>query len=459
MNNKTISFFKEISNIPRESGNEKAISNYICEFAKKRNLNYLQDEYGNVIIKKYNGKNEPIIFQAHLDMVCEKDNNNHDFRKDPIEVYEAEGYLRAKGTTLGADNGIGVAQILNILDDSLKLNIEAIFTVSEETSMCGAENIDLSTIKGRLLINLDGFNKKTIITESACFYDIIMNLNYELKEQLTSSVYKIKLDGMPGGHSGFDIDKNKGNSCIELARFLNQFKQINISNFLGGTKFNVIPSQAECEFSTNLEIEQIYELINDFKNDINNRFEESTISFEKIEKNYRNRFLSDCESARFLNSIISFKHGVYSKTDEGLITTSENLGVVNLEENIFKIGVRSSRKNELDDILKYLDNFADQNNYKIEVLGNQPGFETRNDSKLIKALERAYNNSINDGKLIIIPSHVTLECGFFTEKIADLEVAIISPQIIDAHTTNERVEIESIDEFNKWIYEFLKNLK
>ena len=163
MNNKTISFFKEISNIPRESGNEKAISNYICEFAKKRNLNYLQDEYGNVIIKKYNGKNEPIIFQAHLDMVCEKDNNNHDFRKDPIEVYEAEGYLRAKGTTLGADNGIGVAQILNILDDSLKLNIEAIFTVSEETSMCGAENIDLSTIKGRLLINLDGFNKKTII--------------------------------------------------------------------------------------------------------------------------------------------------------------------------------------------------------------------------------------------------------------------------------------------------------
>ena len=180
MNNKTISFFKEISNIPRESGNEKAISNYICEFAKKRNLNYLQDEYGNVIIKKYNGKNEPIIFQAHLDMVCEKDNNNHDFRKDPIEVYEAEGYLRAKGTTLGADNGIGVAQILNILDDSLKLNIEAIFTVSEETSMCGAENIDLSTIKGRLLIKLDGFNKKTIITERACFYDIIMNLKSNL---------------------------------------------------------------------------------------------------------------------------------------------------------------------------------------------------------------------------------------------------------------------------------------
>ena len=459
MNNKTISFFKEISKIPRESGNEKEISNYICEFANTRNLDYLQDEYGNVIIKKYNGKNEPIIFQAHLDMVCEKNDNDHDFKKDPIEIYEEEGFLKAKGTTLGADNGIGVAQILNILDDSLKLNIEAIFTVSEETSMCGAENIDLSSLKGRVLINLDGFDKKTIITESACFYDIIMNLNYELKEQSFSSVYKIKIEGMPGGHSGFDIDKNKGNSCIELAKLLAQFEQINISTFSGGTKFNVIPSQAECEFSTNLKIEEIYKLINDFKKSINKRFKEATISFEQIEKSDNNKFLSKSDSLRFLKSIITFKHGVYSKTKNGLITTSENLGVVNLENKIFKIGVRSSRKIELEDILNYLDNFAEQNNYKIEILSHQPGFETNEDSRLIKALVQAYNNSINDGKLIIKPSHVTLECGFFTEKIADLEVAIISPQIIDAHTTNERVEIESIDECNIWIYEFLKKIK
>ena len=459
MNNKTISFFKEISKIPRESGNEKEISNYICEFANTRNLDYIQDEYGNVIIKKYNGKNEPIIFQAHLDMVCEKNDNDHDFKKDPIEIYEEEGFLKAKGTTLGADNGIGVAQILNILDDSLKLNIEAIFTVSEETSMCGAENIDLSSLKGRVLINLDGFDKKTIITESACFYDIIMNLNYELKEQSFSSVYKIKIEGMPGGHSGFDIDKNKGNSCIELAKLLAQFGQINISTFSGGTKFNVIPSQAECEFSTNLKIEEIYKLINDFKKSINKRFKEATISFEQIEKSDNNKFLSKSDSLRFLKSIITFKHGVYSKTKNVLITTSENLGVVNLENKIFKIGVRSSRKIELEDILNYLDNFAEQNNYKIEILSHQPGFETNEDSRLIKALVQAYNNSINDGKLIIKPSHVTLECGFFTEKIADLEVAIISPQIIDAHTTNERVEIESIDECNIWIYEFLKKIK
>lgn len=198
MNYKTISFFKEISKIPRESGNEMQISNYICEFAHKRNLQYIQDKYGNVIIKKYNGKNSPIIFQAHLDMVCETDNINHNFEKDPIEIYESNGFLKAKGTTLGADNGIGVSQILNILDDDLDLNIEAIFTVSEETDMHGAEYIDISSIKGKQMLNLDGFESNTIITESASFFDIIMNLKYKLEKKCTKNLYKIKIEGMPG---------------------------------------------------------------------------------------------------------------------------------------------------------------------------------------------------------------------------------------------------------------------
>lgn len=199
MNNKTIFFFKEISKIPRESGNEMEVSNYICEFARIRNLEYIQDKYGNVIIKKYNGKNLPIIFQAHLDMVCEKENINHNFSKDPIEIYEDGEFLMAKGTTLGADNGIGVSQILNILDDdNIKLNIEAIFTVSEETDMHGAEYIDVSEVKGRRMINLDGFENKTIITESASFFDIIMNLNFKFEKKLVKNLYIIKIEGMPG---------------------------------------------------------------------------------------------------------------------------------------------------------------------------------------------------------------------------------------------------------------------
>lgn len=198
MNGKTLDFFKEISKIPRESGNEMQISNYVCEFARIRNLDYIQDKYGNVIIKKYKGSNTPIIIQAHLDMVCEKDNIIHNFKTDPIEIYEKEGFLKAKGTTLGADNGIGVAQILNILDDELKLNIEAVFTVSEETDMHGAEKIDVSSLKGNQMLNLDGFEEKTIITESASFFDIIVNMNYKFKNEINTNLYKIKIEGMPG---------------------------------------------------------------------------------------------------------------------------------------------------------------------------------------------------------------------------------------------------------------------
>ena len=198
MNGKTIDFFKEISKIPRESGNELQISNYICEFARKKNLEYIQDKYGNVIIKKYNGKNNPIILQAHIDMVCEKENIDHNFKTDPIEIYEEDGFIKAKGTTLGADNGIGVAEILNILDDNLNLNIEAIFTVSEETDMHGAEKIDVSSLKGKQMLNLDGFEEKTIITESACFYDIILNLDYLFEKKTNKNLYKIKIEGMPG---------------------------------------------------------------------------------------------------------------------------------------------------------------------------------------------------------------------------------------------------------------------
>ena len=175
---KTINYFKELSNIPRESGNESKIADYIVDFAKLRGLEYYRDNYNNVIVKKYVKGKKIIILQAHLDMVCEKDiNKEFDFKKDSIEVVEENGYLKANGTTLGADNGIGVAQILNILDSHYDVSIEAIFTTNEETTMEGAEKIDLSSLKGKKMINLDGFDADTILIESASFTDIDIKMN------------------------------------------------------------------------------------------------------------------------------------------------------------------------------------------------------------------------------------------------------------------------------------------
>ena len=180
----TIDFFYEIAKIPRESGNEAQIAEYLCDFAKSRNLFYRRDEYNNVIIKKKNTEKEPIILQAHTDMICEKEEGiEFDFSKDPINVYEENGILRARGTTLGADNGIGIAQILNILNnDDIKCNVEAVFTATEETTMIGAEKIDVSILESKKMINLDGFEENTIIKESTCFYDIILNTNYDFNE-------------------------------------------------------------------------------------------------------------------------------------------------------------------------------------------------------------------------------------------------------------------------------------
>lgn len=442
MKSKTCDFFYEISKIPRESGNEKEISDYICNFAQNRNLEFYRDKYNNVIIKKKKGINEPIILQAHLDMVCEKElNKEFNFAKDSIELYEEDGYIKAKGTTLGADNGIGVAQILNILDSDLKVNIEAVFTVSEETTMIGAENIDLSILEGRKMINLDGFESNTIVIESAKFIDIVLESSYKFEKCSCENLYEIELTGLEGGHSGFDIDKNRGNSIKELAEFLIKFDDIHLCKFIGGTKFNVIPSNAKAIFYSNKDI--------------------SIPKDEKLncKRLNSNQYLSLDEenSKKFLKSIIEFKNGVHNKTTDNFVTTSVNLGVVNLEENTFKLGVRSSRKEEEKSILEYLKAFANNYNYKFVLQSFQPGFETPKNSFLVYNLKKAYMNTINKN-LQIKPLHITVEAGFFYEKIPSLEVAIISPEIIGAHTINERVNIKSIEECDRWLNECIKLL-
>lgn len=457
MESKTIQFFKEISKIPRESGNEREISNYICEFAKKRNLEYVQDKYNNVIIKKYKGKNEPIILQAHMDMVCEKENDLEiNFEKDSIQVYEENGFLRARGTTLGADNGIGVAQILSILDSNLEINIEAIFTVAEETTMIGAENIDVSCLTGKKMINLDGFEERTVILESAGFSDIVLNMNYDFSELNESNCYKIVLNGMDGGHSGFEIDNNRGNACIELAKLIKKLGKVRIIEFVGGTKFNVIPSQAECVIYSDFTFENIKQIAREFCISEKEQYAKISIDVESVCK--KNAALSTVDSNRFLNAICLFKNGVFFKNDKNQVTTSHNLGVVSLKEKVMKIGMRSSREAEKTQIIDYLKEYSNENGFEFKILGEQPGFETKEDSSLVKNLVSAYKKATNRDDLNLKAVHITVEAGFFKEKINGLDVAIISPKIIGAHTVKECVEIRSINECDKWLEEFLKSL-
>ena len=450
MENKTIYYFKEISKIPRESYNEKEIANYIVNFAKERNLDYIIDEHNNVIVKKYVLGKEPVILQAHIDMVCEKEENKvFNFKTDSIEVIERDGYLMANGTTLGADNGVGVAQILNLLDTS-NFSIEAIFTTDEEVNMTGVQNIDVSSLKGKVMINLDGFEKDTILLGCASFTDTYIHMNYSFQED-TGDYYKIVLTGFEGGHSGSMIDKHRGNSNVLLAKLLLEINDIRVSKFTGGNRLTVIPTYTEAIVKTNLDINSY---VNKFINENSLNYPGLVINVETVTGS--NRILSLEDSKLFLDSIANFKNGVINKNNRGEVTTSENLGIVNLSDNILGIGLRSSIEEERLVILDYLNNYCNKYNYKIDIWGYQPSFITSEDSLLVKDLIKAYKE-FNNSEPKLKSVHVGLEVAFFKNYIKDLEAVVISSDIVDPHSPNEKVSIESINRCDEWLIRYLTN--
>ena len=458
---KTIDFFNEISKIPRESGNEENISNYLCKFAEERSLYYEKDRYNNVIIKKKNSNKAPIILQAHMDMVCEKGaDKEFDFGNDSIEVIEENGYLRANGTTLGADNGIGVAQILNILDDStIECNIEAVFTVEEETTMIGAEHIDVSSLEAKQLINLDGFEENTITIGSASFFDILLKFSYDFEGIFNeeSNVYKVSLKGLFGGHSGFDINKERGNSSIVLAELLKQVENIGLIDFVGGTKFNVIPSSAECIFVTRMGYSEVKKIVENFVDGQREIYNGIEIFVEEFSVDKDIQILDTLSSRIFIESVLNFRHGVFKKNTRNEVIASINLGVVDLRNQVIKIGMRSSSETEEKKCLEYIEQYANDNGFEFMILGSQPGFETDENSELIVKLKRAFDNIEQVDVLDIKSVHITVETGFFKEKINGLDVAIISPKILGAHTVNECVSIDSVEKCDRWLKEFLLN--
>lgn len=455
MVDKTIEIFKEITQIPRESGNEEEIADYICEFAKKRKLEYKKDKWNNVLIKKKTCNKPPIILQAHIDMVCEKlPEKKFDFEKDSIEIIEENGYLRANGTTLGADNGIGVAQILTILDSNLPCNVEAVFTVSEETSMIGAINFDTTELKGKQLLNLDGFEENTIIIESACFYDIVLKSKYRLKEENTESEYLISIEGLPGGHSGFEIDKNRGNSCIELAKILEQIGEYRLNNFVAGTKFNVIPSNGFAIFCTEQPLEEISKICREAEQKLELQYPNAQIKVKK--QNTIRKILNEKESKHFIRTILEFPHGVLYQNEKNEVTTSINLAVVDLQNNEIKVGMRSSKKQEEKQCINIIERYCEKQTLQFNILGTQPGFESNQNSKIIQNLLNSQPTKLFIKPVEMKSMHITVEVGFFQKKIPDLEIAIISPTITGAHTIQECVEIASIERTTEWIYKFLE---
>lgn len=478
-----ISFFKEISDIPRESGNEKKIRDYLVKFAKERSLDYYTDNNFNVIIRKPASsgyENEEILgFQSHTDMICEKiESSMHDFSKDPIKLYQDGDFILANGTTLGADNGIGVAYMLAILDsDKIKgPELECIFTTQEETTMIGAKEIDGKQIKCKKIISLDnGKQGKMVISSANClewFGEIELD-KINLPDDENFVKYELVYSNFLGGHSGGNIGDIKRGNPIKLGiEVISKIDEMYIESLEGGSRVNVIPRNFRISFyAKENDYEKMKEKINkqirffgedgkielnkfytqiDKANKIENCYENSTKrKFEKIE------VFSKFTTRKVINFVNRFVNGPVEYDENNNVILSANMGAVKMLENAvrFEYSLRSN-----DIILRnlYLENLKEiekTNNINITWEQELKGIEPNYNSSLVEKCAKIYKEIFNVDIEVKISQGV-LEGGFFNDKIKGLEYICIGADTYDVHSPKERVSIKSIGE----VWDYIKQI-
>ena len=466
---KLINFFKELSAVPRNSKHEDKIADYLCDFAKQRNLWYRKDEHNNVLIKKkaslgYESKNT-ILFQAHTDMVCVKtEDSNHDFSKDPIEIIEQDEILKAKDTSLGADDGIGVAFLMLLLDEeNLKLpRIECLFTTEEEIGMNGASDFDYSDIEARYLINLDGEEENTAIVGCAGGISIEYTREDEIREYLGKRAFTLDISGLYGGHSGVDIDKGRINSNYLAARLLKEIKDIEIISWKGGTKDNAIANRTSVIFATATDnpIDYMNNIIENL--DITDEDAGMLVSVHENKKKAKFMSISNKNSIDVLKLILNLKQDVieWSKDVSGLVETSGNIGVVNISDGKIKIieSLRSSIDSKKDSVKDYNNEIAKSLGFKISEYGAYPGWKYNKNSKLEKIYIEAYKANHNGNDPIICAIHAGVECGMIFEKLPYLDMISLGPDVEDVHTVNETLYLKSCKTLLNTLLDMIKNL-
>lgn len=446
--NKTIEYFKMLSAIPRESKNEGAVADFLVDFANKHNFFYIRDSFNNVLIKKGSNK-QPIILQSHTDMVCVKDDDyDFNFATMPLKLVEKDDFLSAYKTSLGADNGIGVAMILSLLDSDNNYSIEALFTTDEEVTMTGATNFDYNNLSGNKLISLDGFSSKQLINGCASICDSIIKFNPEFIEE-NNQGYEIIISGLKGGHSGADINKNVGNAINILTDILLEFKDIKISNFKAGKQFNFIPNYATATFTTSENIESKIENIS-----IKLKETFKDIKIEILKTNI-SKVLLNSNSIKLLKILSKIKTGVICKNVDDSIILSQNLSSVDFSEGYIKISMRAHNKQKEDEQILFLKTLAEENNFYYSIFDRQSGLIQDNNTLLTSQLIDI-NKKVNNEQLQVLTQHVSLEGAIFKQKKPDLDIVIVSPDIYDVHSTKERVYIPSIFKTYNLLENFLK---
>lgn len=450
-----LKFFREISNIPRKSGNEREIRDYLIKFALDRNLECYTDQYFNVIIRKKASIGyedyDYLALQAHTDMICEKEQGSkHNFEKDPIELIKDGDFIKAKGTTLGADNGIGVALMLALLNskDIKTPKMECIFTVQEETTMIGAKLIDVKEVKSKRMISLDNGKEGNMVISSANCMEWFGKIEKEYIEIEDMNVYELSYQNFPGGHSGGNIaDVKRGNPIKLGIDILSKLDNVYINKISGGSAVNIIPRDFTIQFCCKDTIEKfVNEEIRNQKKYYGN---EVVIELNKIVKIPKNqKVLSKNISQRLINFINLYVNGALNFDENGNQILSANFGAINEFDDFIRLeySLRSNDKTLKEEYLKNLQNITNDND--IEILWNQElkGFNPDYTSSLVIKTDEIYKNIFKKEMKKNITQGV-LEGGFFKDRIKDLEYICIGAQLYDAHSPTERVSISSLQRF------------
>jgi dipeptidase D len=469
-------YFNEICKIPRPSKREKKIVEYLIDFAQKHSLEYKKDGAGNVLITKPASKGmeelETVALQSHVDMVAEKnDDVVHDFENDPIVPYIEDGWIKAKGTTLGADCGIGMAAMLAILADrDIKHGtLECLFTVNEETGLTGAKALDKNFLSAKILLNLDSEDDGELFIGCAGGIDTTIRLTY-ITEPVPSdyTAFKLSIKGLLGGHSGDDINKGRPNAIKLLNRFLWRMSlkyDFRLSNYDGGNLRNAIPREAFAILCIGNDLApKIAKNISIFKRHLEDEYrhveEKMLIEFVKVEMPHH--VIDEISQLELLAAIQACPSGVIAMSTkiDGLVETSTNLAsvkFVNGREALITTSQRSSIKSKLYDMVDTIKGLFSLTSARTSTSNAYPGWEPNTNSEILRITKNAYKELFNEEPKVKAV-HAGLECGLFLEKYPHLDMISFGPTIKNVHSPDEKLEIATVDKFWRLLKDILAKI-
>lgn len=461
-----IEYFEKISAIPRPSFHEEKIADYICDFAKERGLFFVRDSYNNVFVRLSASEGredeDAILLQGHTDMVCEKNADiEHDFFSQGIELFESEGYIRAKGTTLGADNGVAVAVMLYILDGAegnIKSHptIECLFTATEEKGLIGAAGFDYEVVSATKMLNMDSADDSEIIVGCAGGERSELRFTFASEKSCIPSA-KICVKGLFGGHSGEDINRGRANANKIMGRVLNSVLQkyeFNLVSVCGGNKDNAIPRECEAVIvSEDIELieKELDVLYSEMSGEMSSDDSNFSLFVEKLDEE-ESFVLSkvDTEKVVFVMSTVSDGVLKMSAEIDGMVEFSRNLGIVDIDAKEgkaeFVFMARSAKRSQVKASYEQISAYAEMLGGRVDVASSYPGWDGNAESPLCKLYSQTYKKLFGiDCRISVI--HAGLECAIIKERCPKLDIISCGAIVLDLHSPDESLNIASFERF------------